>query len=59
MWHVKEIRYYIVTNGTCSTDTQHTNLEDAQQELAELLEAVEEITAHEKLVLSERFPLQN
>jgi hypothetical protein len=47
MWHVKEIRYYIVTNGVCSTDKQFTYFEDAQQELAEVLEGIEEITAHE------------
>jgi hypothetical protein len=59
MWHVKEIRYYIVTNGVCSTDKQFTYFEDAQQELAEVLEGIEEITAHEKLVLPERLPIQN
>jgi predicted transcriptional regulator len=38
---------YIVTNGVISTDKQYTYLEDAQQELAEVLEDIEEITRHE------------
>jgi hypothetical protein len=59
MWRIEEIKYYIVTNGTCSTDKQFTYLQDAQQELAELLEGIEEITAHEKHLLSEQLPIQN